>query len=146
MKPSWKPLALENVVVGVDGSRTSWRALSVAIDMAAHYQAKLHACHVWALTQTEERAGVSAAPLAAGEVGPGAAALVTEVTKRMEDAGVAGEFIEREGVIAHELEALASSSNADLIVVGRSTHPALHVGGVPFRLLANGNRLLLVVP
>ena len=48
--------------------------------------------------------------------------------------------------MARELEALAEACHADLIVVGRSRHPALHLGGVPRRLLAMGRRPVLVVP
>jgi len=44
------------------------------------------------------------------------------------------------------LETLAEACHADLIVVGRSRHPALHLGGVPRRLLAMGHRPVLVVP
>jgi nucleotide-binding universal stress UspA family protein len=41
---------------------------------------------------------------------------------------------------------VASGCRADLIVVGRSRHPALHLGGVPRKLLAMGHRPVLIVP
>ena len=59
---------------------------------------------------------------------------------------VVGEFNERSGDVARELETLAEACRADLIVVGRSRHPALHLGGVPRRVLAMGRRPVLVVP
>ena len=137
---------LKSIVVGVDGSDASWRALAVAIDVAGRYQATVHACFVWALTTTEERAGFSAAPLSAAEEGGEERRLPEAVAKELRDGAVEGDFSEREGEIAGELEALASSNEANLIVVGRSRHPALHLGGVPLRLLAMGCRLVLVVP
>jgi nucleotide-binding universal stress UspA family protein len=137
---------VRNVVVGVDGSETSWRALAVAADVASRYQGAVHACFVWALTATEERAGFSAAPLSSVEGDGDDERLGQAVIKELRDAGVEGDFSQREGEIARELEALASASDAELIVVGRSRHPALHLGGVPRRLLAMGHRLVLVVP
>ena len=137
---------MRNVVVGVDGSDTSWRALAVAIDVARQYQGAVHACFVWALTATEERAGFSAAPLSSAEGDGDEQQLGQRVVKELHDAGVEGDFSQREGEIARELEALASAGDAELIVVGRSRHPALHLGGVPRRLLALGHRLVLVVP
>ena len=49
-----------------------------------------------------------------------------------------GEFNERSGDVARELETLAEACHADLIVVGRSRHPALHLGGVPRRRPGHG--------
>ncbi len=139
-------VTLKSIVVGLDGSAASWRALAVAIDVASRYEATVHACFVWSLTSTEERAGFSAAPLSAAGEGEEERRLPEAVTKELSDAGVHGDFCEREGEVARELEELASSNEADLIVVGRSRHPALHLGGVPLRLLAMGCRLVLVVP
>jgi nucleotide-binding universal stress UspA family protein len=101
---------------------------------------------VWALTATEERAGFSAAPVSAPEGGREGEDLGTQVLKTLHDAGAMGDFTQREGEIARELESLAAITAAQLIVVGRSHHPALHLGGVPRHLLAGGERLVLVVP
>ncbi len=137
---------MRDVVVGVDGSDASWRALAVAVDLAGRYQGAVHACFVWPLTATEQRAGLSAAPLSSAEEAPDDKELGAAVLKELHDAGVEGDFSQREGEIARELEALAAEANAELIVVGRSRHPALHLGGVPRHLLATGLRLVLVVP
>jgi nucleotide-binding universal stress UspA family protein len=137
---------VRNIVVGVDGSATSWRALAVAIDVARQYHGTVHACFVWPLTATEERAGFSAAPLSSAEGDGDEENLGRAVVKELGDAGVEGDFSQREGEIGRELEELASTSNANLIVVGRSRHPALHLGGVPRHLLARGRYLVLVVP
>lgn len=69
-----------------------------------------------------------------------------QVREELALAGVEGDFCCREGEIAQQLEALAESCQADLIVVGRSRHAALHLGGVPRRLLSMGRRPVLVVP
>ncbi len=137
---------MSDIVVGVDGFDAAWRALAVAIDVALRYQATVHACFVWPLTATEKRAGFSAAPVSADESQGDEQRLGEAVVSALRDAGAQGEFVQREGEIAGELEALASGSDAELIVVGRSRHPTLHLGGVPRHLLGTGERLVLVVP
>jgi nucleotide-binding universal stress UspA family protein len=137
---------VRNIVVGVDGSDAAWRALAVAIDVALRYHGAVHACFVWPLTATEKRAGFSAAPASSDESDGDEERLRGAVVKALRDAGAEGDFVQREGEIGYELEALASSSDADLIVVGRSRHPTLHLGGVPRQLLGMGRRLVLVVP
>jgi nucleotide-binding universal stress UspA family protein len=59
---------------------------------------------------------------------------------------VEGLFSCLDGDIASELEAQAERCRADLVVVRRSRHPALRLGGVPRKLLAMGDRPVLVVP
>jgi nucleotide-binding universal stress UspA family protein len=139
-------MTVRNIVVGVDGSDASGRALQVAIDVARRYEGAVHACFVWALTATEQRAGFSAAPFSAAEGDRDIEQLGPAVVKELAGAGAKGDFCSREGEIGGELEALASSWDAELIVVGRSRHPALHLGGVPRHLLAMGRRPVLVVP
>ena len=46
------------------------------------------------------------------------------MTKELGQAHVGGDFTCRSGEVAAELELLAVSCKADLVVVGRSTHPA----------------------
>lgn len=139
-------MRVKNIVVGVDGFDAAGRALAVAIDVAVRYHGTVHACFVWPLTATEKRAGFSAAPASCDESNGDEERLSGTVVKALGDAGAEGDFVQREGEIASELEELASSTEADLIVVGRSRHPALHLGGVPRHLLAMGRRLVLVVP
>lgn len=135
-----------DVVVGVDGSDASWRALSVAVWVARCQGARVRACLV-----LHTPASMAAAPFMAPmvpllEEDEDGGELGKQVREELALAGVDGDFCCREGDVAQELELLAEACRADLIVVGRSRHPALHLGGVPRRLLAMGRRPALVVP
>ena len=68
------------------------------------------------------------------------------VTQELGQASVRGDFTCRSGEVATELELLAEDCKADLVVVGRSAHPTLHLGGVPRQLLGRGRFPILVVP
>jgi nucleotide-binding universal stress UspA family protein len=113
--------------------------------VSLRYEGAVHACFVWSLTATEKRAGFSATPGPSEESGD-EQRLGQAVVEALRNAGAEGDFAQREGEIAFELDALASSTGSELIVVGRSRHPTLHLGGVPRRLLGMGHRLVLVVP
>lgn len=110
--------------------------MAMAVGMAARYGAHVHACLVF-------QVAFSVPVPVLGEEGEEMARQVAEELSR---AGVAGELTCRNGDVAQELEALAEACRADVIVVGRSRHPALHLGGVPRRLLAMGRHPVLVVP
>jgi len=136
---------VKELVVGVDGSTTSWRALSMALGIASRDAARVHVCLVLEPRSTPEIATFHTPfPIVADEYD--GADLGNEVRKQMAQSGVEGEFSCRRGSVAPELEALAATYGADVIVVGRSRHPALHLGGVPRKLLAVGSRPVLVVP
>lgn len=139
---------MHDIVVGVDGSTPSWRAFSLAVSIARKYGAQVRVCRVWRVPPAFEGLAfsVGAVPVFQGEEEGGYPELAKEVRAELELAGVEGDFCCREGDTAQQLEALAESCQADLIVVGRSRHPALHLGGVPRRLLAMGRRPVLVVP
>jgi nucleotide-binding universal stress UspA family protein len=138
-------VALSSIVVGVDGSATSWRALAMAVGIARREQGSVHACYVAHTPIPAVGLAVPIAPLETGTEEDGGE-LGRSVCEELRQAGVAGEFSFRSGDVGRELELLANACQADLIVVGRSRHPALHLGGVPRRLLAMGKRPVLVVP
>ena len=136
---------LMEIVVGLDGSPSSWRAFWFTLGMAARERAFIHVCFVLHLP-----AGSPAGPFVqpvpdlvpdddGGELEPRA-------NEEREAAGVEGKFTCAAGDVAGELEGLAERRHADLLVLGRSPHPALHLGGVPRRLLTMGRRPVLVVP
>jgi nucleotide-binding universal stress UspA family protein len=135
---------VRDLVVGLDGSTTSWRAFSMAVGIARRYEARVHACFVFHVPASAGLAAF-AVPVTAF-VGDDGGDLGRDVAEELSRAGVKGDFTYIEGDVAHELEALAERCLADVIVVGRSRHPALHLGGVPRRLLATGPRPVLVVP
>jgi nucleotide-binding universal stress UspA family protein len=136
---------MRDVVVGVDGSMTSWRAFSMAVGIARREHCFVHACFVSHAPGPAELA-VFAVPVPSLVEDDGATELEREIAAELQGAGVKGELACRRGDIARELEALAANCQSDLIVVGRSRHPALHLGGVPRKLLAMGHRPVLVVP
>jgi len=131
--------------VGIDGSTTSWRALSMAAGIAARYDAEAHACYVSHVPLPVDMTAF-ALPVTPFLDDDDGSDLAREVVKEIEGSAARVDFRCRKGDIAQELEALAESFQADVIVVGRSSHPALHLGGVPRKLLAMGHRPVLVVP
>ncbi len=131
--------------MGIDGSTTSWRAFSMAVGIARRYDARVHACFVFHVPASADLA-VFAVPVTAFVDDDNGGDLGRDVAEELRGAGVEGEFTFVKGDVAHELEELAQSCRADVIVVGRSRHPALHLGGVPRKLLATGRRPVLVVP
>lgn len=138
-------MALTSIVVGVDGSETSYRALAMAVGLAVREQGCVHGCFVAHVPATVALGGLFAPmpPIIGADSDGQLARYVTEELARAE---VRGDFTYRSGEIAAELEQLAESCGADLVVVGRSAHPHLHLGGVPRQLLARGRRPVLVVP
>jgi nucleotide-binding universal stress UspA family protein len=136
---------VRDLVVGIDGSTTSWRAFSMAVGIATRYEARVHACFVLHVPPSADLA-VFAVPVTAFVDGDDGGDLGRDVAEELSRAGVKGDFTYVKGDVAHELEELAQSCRADVIVVGRSHHPALHLGGVPRKLLATGRRPVLVVP
>lgn len=138
-------MSVSSVVVGIDGSMTSWRAFAMAVGIARRDKGCVHACFV-SHTPAPAELAVFAVPVPAFVGEDGVADLGKEVASELSQAGVDGDFACRKGDVARELEALAAKFQADLIVVGRSRHPALHLGGVPRKLLAMGRRPVLIVP
>jgi nucleotide-binding universal stress UspA family protein len=135
---------MRDIVVGVDGTDTSWRALAMAIGVARRWDGcTIHICYISQLPVSAQL-GAMAVPIS--PLGDQAGELKQTISDELARSGVTGEFNERVGDVARELETLAEACHADLIVVGRSRHPALHLGGVPRRLLAMGHRPVMVVP
>ena len=133
-----------DIVIGFDGSPASWRAFFFALGIAQRERAFIHVTfvyHVPAPAVVAPLAGPPGLPMNqdGGE-------LERQATAELRVAGVEGVFTCIDGDIASELEAQAERCRADLVVVGRSRHPALRLGGVPRKLLATGHRPVLVVP
>ena len=136
-----------SIVVGVDGSRASEDALATAIRLAGREGGSIHACYV-ARVVSPVPAGGFIMPLVPVEDDTGAEMdrIRDLVVAALGRARVVGDFTCRSGEAAVELEGLAMAHEADLLVVGRSVHPHLHLGNVPGRLIAMGRRPVLVVP
>jgi nucleotide-binding universal stress UspA family protein len=134
-----------DIVIGFDGSPASWRAFFLALGIAQREKAFIHVSFVYHVLAPATVAPLTIPPpaLPAGEDG---GALERQATAELQVAGVEGVFSCLDGDIASELEAQAERCRADLLVVGRSRHPTLRLGGVPRKLLAMGHRPVLVVP
>lgn len=138
-------MEIKSIVVGIDGSDTSYRAFAMAVGLAQREAGCVHACFVAHLPGAAAIGGFFApVPLIADTEGD--EQLARFVTEELFLAHVGGDFICRSGDIGAELELLAETCKADLIVVGRSSHPTLHLGGVPRQLLNRGRFPVLVVP
>lgn len=138
-------MGISSIVVGIDGSDTSYRAFAMAVGFAVREQGCVHACYVAHLPGAAAIGGFFApVPLVADAESDDL--LARFVAEELFEAHVGGDFTCRSGEIGAELEILAETCKADLIVVGRSAHPHLHLGGVPRQLLGRGRFPILVVP
>ena len=138
-------MAVRSLVVGIDGSETSCRALAMAIGLAVREQGCVHTCFIIHVP-TVDALGGSFAPVQLVDDAESDDRLAGFVTEELGQAHVDGDFTCRVGEVGAQLELLAESCKADLIVVGRSAHPYLHLGGVPRQLLARGRFPILIVP
>jgi nucleotide-binding universal stress UspA family protein len=129
-----------NLVVGVDGSEESERALAVAAGLASREKGRLDVCFV---AHQPISFGGNMPPVDYVEI---SGTVELEVKEVLANANVEGSYFYREGDIADELKRLADERSADIIVIGRSRHPHLHLGSVPKRLLDTVGHSVLVVP
>jgi nucleotide-binding universal stress UspA family protein len=141
------------VVVGVDGSDTSWSALWWACGEAQRLSGRVIAVYV---TCTHE-ATVASAALTTG-FDAGAYATAAELTHRQQAAELRAKiqritadleieisFIHALGDTAEELLRAAHTTHADLIAVGRSTKLRHHLAGSLGRRLARNKKAPIVV-
>jgi nucleotide-binding universal stress UspA family protein len=118
------------IVVGLDGSSTSWDAFSWAAGEATRCGGSLVALYVTPLVETiavfGEGAGYAAIEEARDEV---AEELGKEAEVRARDLGVDLQFISERGDTAQAITRIAHSLGADLIVVGKSAKMLHHLAG-----------------
>ena len=138
-------MAVRSLVIGIDGSETSCRAFAMAIGLAVREQGCVHACFVIHVPAAADLGGYFE-PVPLVDNAESENRLAGFVTEELGQAHVGGDFTCRTGEVSAQLELLAEDCKADLIVVGRSAHPYLHLGGVPRQLLARGRFPILVVP
>jgi nucleotide-binding universal stress UspA family protein len=134
------------VIVGFDGSRTSYDALAFASGWARRSSAELVVAHVADVSWQWAAEGLGGAPLAPvmEEV---AAELSNQVTEAMSEAAQSWTYVATSGSVAHELESLANEMRADAIVVGRSRRRNRTLGrAVASRLTRCTHRIVIVVP
>lgn len=133
------------IVVGLDGSEGSQRALSSAIELARRDNARIVIAHI------EERiVGKSGGPLHADEDDIQAA--IRRQAEELSSQGI-DTRVEMADVMlggpAHAIDEIADRAAADLIIVGTRGHSpvaGLLLGSVTQRLLHIAKRPVLVVP
>lgn len=135
----------KTIVLGLDGSDGSNRAIPVAVALAQRDAARLVIAHV-----EQDVAVKGGPPLHATED-----EIQAEIRQRAKDLSAQGieTSVEMRNVMlggpAHVIEEIANEAEADLIVVGTRGHSAvagLFLGGVTQRLLHISRRPILAVP
>jgi nucleotide-binding universal stress UspA family protein len=136
----------ETVVLALDGSASSDKALECATALAAKHASTVHVVHVIELTVG--RRGGGSEPINETEI-------QAKVEGQVNDLAAAGVKAELEihkvptGGPAHIIADVAKSAGADLIITGTRGHTALVgilLGSVPQRLLHLATCPVLVVP
>jgi nucleotide-binding universal stress UspA family protein len=143
------------VVVGVDGSDTSWDAFCWACGETRRIGGRTVAVFVG---PTSGAASATASAAFTGTVVP-YGAIQQSVTDRAEqlseqvkayghDHGIDVAFVHSQGDTANELLRIANADQADLLVVGRSTKARHHIAGSLGRRLVGrrGAPIVVVVP
>jgi len=135
------------IVVGLDGSPTSWDAFAWAAGAAARGNGQLVAVHVMPLT---EPAAVFGVPFdyAGAETARQAIAveLKDEAERRASEMSVPVSFVAEHGEVTHAVTEVARALHADLVVVGRSARK-LHrlAGSLSHRLTCRNDAPVVVV-
>jgi nucleotide-binding universal stress UspA family protein len=146
-------MSIPVVVVGIDGSNTSWEAFWWACGEGRRLGGRLVAVFV-SSTPLVDAAAAAAAALTGVVMVPVANAqrdtyhaehLRGRVEKCAADADLAVLFVHAQGDAANELLEVAWAQHADLIVVGRSTKARHHIVGSLSRRLVGRRDVPVVV-
>jgi nucleotide-binding universal stress UspA family protein len=135
------------IIVGLDGSPTSWDAFAWAAGAAARGYGQLVAVHVMPLTESAagfdvpfDYAGMQTARQAI------AAELKDEAQRCAREVGVPITFVAEHGEVTRAISEVARALHADLVVVGRSAK-TLHrlAGSLSHRLTCRHDAPVVVV-
>jgi nucleotide-binding universal stress UspA family protein len=135
------------IVVGLDGSRSSWNAFAWATGSAARSNGQLVAVHVMALTGPADEFGVPFDHSSLVTTRQAIAdELKAEAERRAAEVGVSVRFVAEHGEVTQAVSQVARAEHADLVVVGRSAK-ALHrlAGSVSHRLTCRKDAPIVVV-
>lgn len=144
----WK---VDLIVVGVDGSETSFRAAQLAADVARDRNARLH---IVTVVRTPEGwwgiGGAPPSPEALSEaLVEGQQKILREVESGTDLTGVAYELVEELGEPVNRLLAICDEQSADLLVIGKrgaGLAERVVLGSTADRLTHMSNCPVLVVP
>jgi nucleotide-binding universal stress UspA family protein len=134
------------VLVGLDGSRTSWRATAWAAGLARRQHSKLVVVHV-----QKSPASAAMAPGLAGAMTTVAVEVADEleqyILSRADEIGVPVQFVSVVGDPWTELTRVADELRADAVVVGASESAGHRIiGSLAGRLVRAGRWPVSVVP
>jgi nucleotide-binding universal stress UspA family protein len=135
------------IVVGLDGSPTSWDAFAWAAGVAVRGKCELVALHVMPMTEPATAFGVpygfSGMETARQEI---AAELKDEAEQRAREVGVPVTFVTEYGELTHAVTEVARALHAELVVVGRSAKMFHRLGGsLSHRLTCRNDAPVVVV-
>lgn len=126
------------IVVGLDGSPTSWDAFCWAAGQAARCNGRLIAVYATPLAASFASAGEAFDYTAAEQAYQEAAGqLAGEAAQRASEMGVPLSFARESGDVIRALTSVARSAGADLVVVGRSAKILHHLAGSAARRLVS---------
>ena len=136
------------IVVGLDGSRTSWRAASYANGLARRQRSRVTVVYVVSpgalAAMTADSAGMIVMAEVREEVG---AELREQVERLADERGVETDFLVVHGDPLTELRRVAQQVRADAIVVGASERAGHRfVGSLAARLVKAARWPVTVVP
>ena len=141
--------AKQVIVVGLDGSPTSWDAFAWAAEEVTRTGGRLIAVYV---APTVEPGAEFGAPINYGAAEEArdemVAQLKDQAERRARDLGVPLRFVREIGDTAHALTRVSRSVDADLIVVGKSSKILHHLAGSLGRRLVSRHDApaIVVVP
>jgi nucleotide-binding universal stress UspA family protein len=135
------------IVVGLDGSPTSWDAFAWAAGVAARGKARIVAVHVMPVAEPAAAFGVpfDYAGIEAARVEI-AADVKDEAQRRAREVGVPVSFVTEHGEATDAITDVARAVHAELVVVGRSAK-MLHrlAGSLSHRLTCRSDAPVVVV-
>lgn len=135
------------LVVGLDGSPSSWDAFAWAAGVAARANGRVIAVYVMPWTDPAAALGVpydyDGVERARREV---ARELTAEAAQRARDLGVSVSFVSGHGDVSRALADVARAMHAELVVVGKSAKWLHHLGGsLSHRLTCRNDAPVMVV-
>ena len=138
----------KTIVVGLDGSRTSWRAASYANGLARRQRSQVTVVYVVSPGALAAMTADAVAAMAAEDVGEEMGAGLREQVERLAaERGIATEFLMVRGDPFTELRRVAQEVRADALVVGASERAGHRfVGSLAGRLVKAARWPVTVVP
>ncbi len=143
------------IVVGIDGSDTSWDAFSWACGETNRLEGRTVAVFVGPTSgaaSASASAGLTGAVVPYGAIQESTTHQAEKLSEQVKayghDHGVDVAFVHTQGDTAKELLRIAQADQADLLVVGRSTKARHHIAGSLGRRLvgSRGAPIVVVVP